>query len=77
MAVAIGAMKSSTRRADSVGPGRFGTADYTDPAEGMIGILFTQCVMNSTGPPKALRRPFSIASVHFATTTSARSATNY
>jgi len=39
-------------------PGRFGwtgglgTTAYTDPAEGMIGILFTQRLMDSPEPPK-------------------------
>jgi CubicO group peptidase (beta-lactamase class C family) len=39
-------------------PGRFGwdgglgTTAYTDPAEGMIGILFTQRMMESPEPPK-------------------------
>jgi CubicO group peptidase (beta-lactamase class C family) len=39
-------------------PGRFGwegglgTTAYTDPAEGMIGILFTQRLMGSPEPPK-------------------------
>jgi CubicO group peptidase (beta-lactamase class C family) len=39
-------------------PGRFGwdgglgTSAYTDPAEGMIGILFTQRMMDSPEPPK-------------------------
>jgi CubicO group peptidase (beta-lactamase class C family) len=39
-------------------PGRFGwtggygTTAYTDPAEGMIGILFTQRMMDSPEPPK-------------------------
>ena len=28
------------------------TADYTDPATGMIGILFTQRMMDSPEPPK-------------------------
>jgi CubicO group peptidase (beta-lactamase class C family) len=39
-------------------PGRFGwtgglgTTAYTDPAEGMIGIRFTQRMMESPEPPK-------------------------
>jgi CubicO group peptidase (beta-lactamase class C family) len=39
-------------------PGRFGwdgglgTSAYTDPAKGMIGILFTQRMMDSPQPPK-------------------------
>ncbi len=32
--------------------GSFGTTAYTDPAEGMIGILFTQRMMDSPEPPK-------------------------
>jgi CubicO group peptidase (beta-lactamase class C family) len=32
--------------------GGFGTTAYTDPAEGMIGILFTQRMMGSPEPPK-------------------------
>jgi CubicO group peptidase (beta-lactamase class C family) len=31
--------------------GGFGTSAYTDPAEGMIGILFTQRLMDSPEPP--------------------------
>jgi CubicO group peptidase (beta-lactamase class C family) len=31
--------------------GGFGTTAYTDPAEGMIGILFTQRMMDSPEPP--------------------------
>jgi CubicO group peptidase (beta-lactamase class C family) len=39
-------------------PGRFGwdgglgTSAYTDPVEGMIGILFTQRMMDSPEPPR-------------------------
>jgi CubicO group peptidase (beta-lactamase class C family) len=32
--------------------GGFGTSAYTDPAERMIGILFTQHKMDSPEPPK-------------------------
>jgi CubicO group peptidase (beta-lactamase class C family) len=32
--------------------GGFGTTAYTDPAEGMIGILFTQRMMDSPEPPR-------------------------
>jgi CubicO group peptidase (beta-lactamase class C family) len=32
--------------------GGFGTSAYTDPAEGMIGILFTQRLIDSPKPPK-------------------------
>jgi CubicO group peptidase (beta-lactamase class C family) len=32
--------------------GSFGTTAYTDPAEGMIGILFTQRMMDSPEPPR-------------------------
>ena len=43
-------------------PGRYGwtggtgTTAYIDPAEGMIGILFTQRMMDSPEPPKILHR---------------------
>jgi CubicO group peptidase (beta-lactamase class C family) len=52
-------MAVETRRTDVFGtPGRFGwdggagTSAYTDPAEGMIGILFTQRMLESPEPPK-------------------------
>jgi CubicO group peptidase (beta-lactamase class C family) len=32
--------------------GGFGTSAYTDPVEGVIGILFTQHMMDSPEPPK-------------------------
>ena len=32
--------------------GGFGTSAYTDPAEGMIGILFTQRLADSPQPPR-------------------------
>lgn len=32
--------------------GGFGTTAYTDPAEGLVGILFTQRMMDSPEPPK-------------------------
>ena len=32
--------------------GGFGTTAYVDPAEEMIGILFTQRMMDSPEPPK-------------------------
>ncbi|MGB8324572.1 MAG: hypothetical protein WCE52_16555 [Candidatus Acidiferrum sp.] len=32
--------------------GGYGTTAYTDPAEGMIGILFTQRMMDSPEPPR-------------------------
>ncbi len=32
--------------------GGFGTSGYTDPAEGMIGILLTQRMADSPQPPK-------------------------
>ncbi len=51
-------MAVETRRDDVFRtPGRFGwdgglgTSAYTDPAEGMIGILFTQRTMESPDPP--------------------------
>jgi len=53
-------MAVQTRRDDLAGtPGRFGwdggygTSGYTDPKEGMIGILLTQRLMDSPRPPTA------------------------
>jgi len=34
--------------------GGFGTSAYTDPVEGVIGILFTHRMMDSPEPPKVL-----------------------
>ena len=34
---------------------RYGTSAYTDPAEQMIGLLFTQRMMDSPDPPEGLR----------------------
>jgi CubicO group peptidase (beta-lactamase class C family) len=48
-------------------PGRFGwtgglgTTAYTDPAEGLIGILFTQCMMDSPKPPKVFSDFWTLA----------------
>jgi CubicO group peptidase (beta-lactamase class C family) len=48
-------------------PGRFGwtgglgTTAYTDPAEGMIGILFTQRMMDSPDPPKVFTDFWTLA----------------
>jgi CubicO group peptidase (beta-lactamase class C family) len=48
-------------------PGRFGwtggygTTAYTDPAEGMIGILFTQRMMESPEPPKVFTDFWTLA----------------
>jgi CubicO group peptidase (beta-lactamase class C family) len=48
-------------------PGRFGwtgglgTTAYTDPAEGMIGILFTQRMMDSPEPPKVFSDFWTLA----------------
>jgi CubicO group peptidase (beta-lactamase class C family) len=48
-------------------PGRFGwdgglgTSAYTDPAEGMIGILFTQRMMDSPKPPKVFTDFWTLA----------------
>ena len=48
-------------------PGRFGwtgglgTSAYTDPAEGMIGILFTQRMMDSPEPPKVFTDFWTLA----------------
>jgi len=48
-------------------PGRFGwtgglgTTAYTDPAEGMIGILFTQRMMDSPQPPQVMSDFWTLA----------------
>jgi CubicO group peptidase (beta-lactamase class C family) len=48
-------------------PGRFGwdgglgTSAYTDPAEGMIGILYTQRMMDSPEPPKVFTDFWTLA----------------
>jgi CubicO group peptidase (beta-lactamase class C family) len=48
-------------------PGRFGwdgglgTSAYTDPAEGMIGVLFTQRMIDSPEPPKAFTDFWTLA----------------
>jgi CubicO group peptidase (beta-lactamase class C family) len=48
-------------------PGRFGwtggfsTTAYTDPAEGLIGILFTQRMMDSPEPPKVFTDFWTLA----------------
>ena len=48
-------------------PGRFGwdgglgTSAYTDPGEGMIGILFTQRMMDSPEPPKVFSDFWTLA----------------
>ena len=48
-------------------PGRFGwtgglgTSAYTDPAEGMIGIIFTQRLMDSPEPPKVFMDFWTLA----------------
>jgi CubicO group peptidase (beta-lactamase class C family) len=48
-------------------PGRFGwdggtgTSAYADPAEGMIGILFTQRMMDSPEPPKVFNDFWTLA----------------
>ena len=48
-------------------PGRFGwtgglgTSAYTDPAEGMIGIVFTQRMMDSPEPPKVFTDFWTLA----------------
>jgi CubicO group peptidase (beta-lactamase class C family) len=41
--------------------GGFGTSAYTDPAEGMIGILFTQRMMDSPEPPKVFTDFWTLA----------------
>ena len=41
--------------------GGFGTTAYIDPAEGMIGILFTQRMMDSPEPPKVFSDFWTLA----------------
>lgn len=41
--------------------GGFGTTAYTDPTEGMIGILFTQRMMDSPEPPKVFTDFWTLA----------------
>jgi CubicO group peptidase (beta-lactamase class C family) len=41
--------------------GGFGTTAYTDPAEGMIGILFTQRMMDSPEPPRVFTDFWTLA----------------
>jgi CubicO group peptidase (beta-lactamase class C family) len=41
--------------------GGFGTTAYTDPAEGMIGILFTQRMMDSPEPPRVFTDFWALA----------------
>jgi CubicO group peptidase (beta-lactamase class C family) len=41
--------------------GGFGTTAYTDPREGMIGILFTQRMMDSPEPPKVFTDFWTLA----------------
>jgi len=41
--------------------GGFGTTAYTDPQEGMIGILFTQRMMDSPAPPKVFTDFWTLA----------------
>lgn len=41
--------------------GGFGTIAYTDPAEGMIGILFTQRMLDSPEPPQVLTDFWTLA----------------
>jgi CubicO group peptidase (beta-lactamase class C family) len=41
--------------------GGFGTTAYTDPANGMIGILFTQRMMDSPEPPKVFTDFWNLA----------------
>ncbi len=41
--------------------GGFGTSAYTDPKEGMIGILFTQRMMDSPEPPKVITDFWTLA----------------
>jgi CubicO group peptidase (beta-lactamase class C family) len=41
--------------------GGFGTTAYADPAEGMIGILFTQQIMDSPESPKVFADFWTLA----------------
>jgi CubicO group peptidase (beta-lactamase class C family) len=41
--------------------GGFGTTAYTDPAEGMLGILFTQRMMDSPEPPEVFTDFWNLA----------------
>ena len=41
--------------------GGFGTTAYTDPAEGMIGIIFTPRMMDSPEPPKVFTDFWTLA----------------
>jgi len=41
--------------------GGFGTTAYTDPREEMIGILFTQRMMDSPEPPKVFTDFWTLA----------------
>jgi CubicO group peptidase (beta-lactamase class C family) len=41
--------------------GGFGTSAYTDPTEGMIGILFTQRMMDSPESPKVFTDFWTLA----------------
>ncbi len=41
--------------------GGFGTTAYVDPAEGIIGILFTQRMMESPEPPKVFTDFWTLA----------------
>jgi CubicO group peptidase (beta-lactamase class C family) len=41
--------------------GGFGTTAYTDPANGMIGILFTQPMLDSPEPPKVFNDFWTLA----------------
>jgi CubicO group peptidase (beta-lactamase class C family) len=41
--------------------GGFGTTAYTDPAQGMIGILFTQRMMDSPEPPRVFTDFWTLA----------------
>ena len=41
--------------------GGFGTSAYTDPVQGVIGILFTQRMMDSPEPPKVFSDFWTLA----------------
>ena len=46
---------------ETLGTLAFGTTAYLDPAEGMLGILFTQRTMDSPEPPKVFSDFWTLA----------------
>src|SRR5258705_168164 len=61
MAVDIQRKESSRTRGRFGWDGGFGTSASADPAEGMIGILFTQGMMDSPEPPKVFSDFWTLA----------------